>query len=47
MQKVYDETLGGQLHVIGCGAFSREALVSSIPIKRLEDMKGVKIRSPE
>lgn len=47
MQKVYDKLLGGKLYVVGCGAFSREALVSSKPIKSVEDMKGVKIRSPE
>ncbi|MCZ4353071.1 TRAP transporter substrate-binding protein DctP [Roseovarius aestuarii] len=47
MQKVYDETMPGKMHVVGCAAFSREALVSTTPINGLEDLKGLKIRSPE
>ena len=47
LQEVYDEIAPGQIHVVGCAAFAREALVSSKPINGLEDLKGVKIRAPE
>lgn len=47
MQKVYDQTMPGKLHVVGCAAFSREALVATTPINTLADLKGLKIRSPE
>lgn len=47
LQKLWDEMLPGKLHVIGCGAVSREALVSAVPIRGVDDLKGVKIRSPE
>jgi TRAP-type mannitol/chloroaromatic compound transport system substrate-binding protein len=47
MQKVYDQTMPDKMHVIGCAAFSREALVSTTPINTVDDLKGLKIRSPE
>ncbi|MEZ5658215.1 MAG: TRAP transporter substrate-binding protein [Burkholderiaceae bacterium] len=47
LQKIYDKYTKGQVHVVGCGPYTREALVSRIPIKGIADMKGVKIRSPE
>ncbi len=47
LQKLYDKYTGGKVHVIGCGPYAKEAFVSTIPIKTVEDMKGVKIRSPE
>jgi len=47
LQKLWDKTLPGEIHVVGCGAVSREALVSKQPIKGVDDLKGVKIRSPE
>ena len=46
LQKIYD-TLIKNVHVVGCDAYTREALVSKIPIKGVADLKGVKIRSPE
>lgn len=46
LQKIYDTLIKG-VHVIGCDAYTREALVSKVPIMTLEDLKGVKIRSPE
>jgi TRAP-type mannitol/chloroaromatic compound transport system substrate-binding protein len=46
LQKIFD-TLVKNVHVIGCDAYTREALVAKIPIKTLADLKGVKIRSPE
>lgn len=47
LQEAYDSIMPGKLHVVGCGSFTREALVSSIPINGVEDLKGVRIRSPE
>ncbi|CAN0597734.1 unnamed protein product, partial [Laminaria digitata] len=35
------------VHVIGCGAYAREAFVSKVPVRTVEDLKGLKIRSPE
>lgn len=47
LQQAYDKILKGQVHVIGCGPYTREALVSTKPIRGVADLKGVKIRSPE
>jgi len=47
LQKAYDKLLKGNVHVIGCGPYTREALVAKKPIRGVADMKGVKIRSPE
>jgi TRAP-type mannitol/chloroaromatic compound transport system substrate-binding protein len=47
LQKIYDKFTGGKVHVVGCGPFSKEALVSTKPIRTVEEFKGVKIRSPE
>lgn len=47
LQKVYDKYTNGNTMVIGCGPYTREAFVSSIPIKTIDDLKGVKLRSPE
>lgn len=47
LQKAYDEHTGGKVHVIGCGPYAREALVSKKKITGVDDLKGVKIRSPE
>ncbi len=47
LQKVYDKYTNGNTVVIGCGPYTREAFVSSIPINTIDDLKGVKLRSPE
>ncbi|CZF81536.1 Lactate-binding periplasmic protein precursor [Grimontia celer] len=47
LQTLWDKTLPGRIHVVGCGAVSKEALVSKVPIRSVDDLKGVKIRSPE
>ena len=47
LQKLYDKYTKGKVHVVGCGPYAREALVSSIPIEGVADLEGVKIRSPE
>ena len=47
LQKIYDSVLPGKIHVLGCGPYGKEALVSKVPINAVADLKGVKIRSPE
>ena len=47
LQEMIDAQTGGAVHVVGCGPYSKEALVSTVPIRTVEDFQGVKIRSPE
>jgi TRAP-type mannitol/chloroaromatic compound transport system substrate-binding protein len=47
LQEAMDEVTSGAVHVIGCGPYAKEALVSKVPIRTVEDFQGVKIRSPE
>jgi len=47
LQKLYDKYTKGKVHVVGCGPYAKEAFVSTIPIRTVADMKGVKVRSPE
>lgn len=47
LQELWDTTMPGMIHVIGCGAVSKEALVSTVPINGVEDLQGLIIRSPE
>ena len=47
LQKAYDKYTKGKVHVIGCGPYAREALVSKKKITGVADFEGVKIRSPE
>ena len=47
LQKLYDKYTNGKVHVVGCGPYAKEAFVSTIPIRTIADMKGVKVRSPE
>ncbi len=47
MQKAADSVTGGEVHVVACGPYSREALPSRVPIRTFEDLAGKKIRSPE
>lgn len=47
LQELWDKTLPDKIHVVGCGAASKESLVSKVPILGVDDLKGLKIRSPE
>ena len=47
LQKLYDKHTDGKVHVIGCGPYAKEALVSTVAINGVADFAGVKIRSPE
>ena len=46
IQEAFDQ-YAGNVHVVGCGSIARESFTSKIPIRTLEDLKGVKMRSPE
>ena len=47
LQKAYDKHFGGKIKVIGAGPFAKEAFVSTVPIRTVADLKGLKLRSPE
>ena len=47
MQKAADSITDGEVHVIACGPYSREALPARVAIRTFEDLAGKKIRSPE
>lgn len=47
LQKAADTITGGEVTVVACGPYSREALASREPIRTFEDLKGKKIRAPE
>lgn len=36
-----------RVHVVGCSPYARESLPSKVPMRGVDDMKGVKIRAPE
>lgn len=46
LQALWDAMLPGAMHVVGCGAVTKEALVSKVEINGVDGLKGVKIRSP-
>lgn len=46
LQKLFDAHFPG-VHVVGCGAYAREAFVSKVPVRGVKDLAGLKIRSPE
>ncbi|KUP93388.1 TRAP transporter substrate-binding protein DctP [Tritonibacter horizontis] len=47
MQKAADAITDGEVTVVACGPYSREALAARTPIRTFEDLQGMKIRSPE
>ncbi len=47
LQKLNDEYTGGMVHIVNCGAYTRESLPSKVPIRTVEDLAGLKIRAPE
>lgn len=46
LQKMHDAYHPG-VHVVGCGAYAREAFVAKVPINGVADLAGLKIRAPE
>ncbi|GHB22017.1 TRAP transporter substrate-binding protein [Salinicola rhizosphaerae] len=47
LQKTIDQQLPDRIHVIGCGPYKKESLVAAVPIRGVDDLDGVKIRTPE
>lgn len=47
LQKAWDKHFPGKMVVVGAGPFAKEAFVSTVPIRTVEDLKGLKLRSPE
>lgn len=47
LQKIYDTLMPGKIKVLGCGPYGKEAFVSTVPIRGVADLKGLKLRSPE
>jgi TRAP-type mannitol/chloroaromatic compound transport system substrate-binding protein len=47
LQELYDRYTNGQVQVVGCNTVAREAFVAKVPIRGVDDFKGVKVRAPE
>jgi len=47
LQKIYDSVLPGKIKVLGCGPYGKEAFVAKVPLYGVDDLKGLKLRSPE
>ena len=47
LQEAFDTYADGNVQVVGCGAIARESFTSKVPIRGIEDLMGVKVRSPE
>ena len=47
LQEAFDTYADGNVKVVGCGAIARKSFTSKVPIRGIEDLKGVKVRSPE
>jgi len=46
-QEVFDKYGGGNVKAVGCAPYARESFTSTIPIRGVDDLKGVKLRSPQ
>lgn len=47
LQKAIDKVVPNKVQVVGCGPYKREALVAAVPVRSVEDLQGLKFRSPE
>lgn len=47
LQKIYDTLMPGKIKVLGCGPYGKEAFVAKVPLYGVDDLKGLKLRSPE
>ncbi|MFZ9635740.1 MAG: TRAP transporter substrate-binding protein DctP [Alphaproteobacteria bacterium] len=46
-KKLFDKYGNKQVKVVGCATGGKEAFISKVPIRKVDDFKGKKIRSPE
>ena len=46
LQTAMDKYTDNGVHVVGCGAYYKEAFVSTVPIRGVDDFEGIKVRSP-
>lgn len=47
LQELFDQFTNNQVKVIDCGTPAREAFVSAVPIRSVDEFAGKKVRSPE
>lgn len=47
LQEIFDQFTNNQVKVIDCGTPAREAFVSAVPIRSVDELAGKKVRSPE
>ena len=47
LQKMVDQFTDSKVYVVGCGAYAREAFVSTKPIETVADLNDVRIRLPD
>ncbi|MBL8699610.1 MAG: TRAP transporter substrate-binding protein [Alphaproteobacteria bacterium] len=47
LQELFDKYTNKQVKVVGCATGGKEAFISKVPIRKVDDFKGKKIRSPE
>jgi TRAP-type C4-dicarboxylate transport system substrate-binding protein len=47
LQKLNDQYTDGMVHIVGCSPYTRESFPSTVPIRNVDDMKGLKVRAPE
>ena len=47
LQEAFDKYADGNVKVVGCGSIARESFTSKVPIRTIDDLKGVKVRMPE
>jgi TRAP-type mannitol/chloroaromatic compound transport system substrate-binding protein len=47
LQELFDKYGNKQVKVVGCATGGKEAFISKVPIRKVDDFKGKKIRSPE
>ena len=47
LQEMFDKYTDKKVKVVGCATGGREAFISKVPIRKVDDFKGKKVRSPE
>jgi TRAP-type C4-dicarboxylate transport system substrate-binding protein len=47
LQELFDKYTNKQVKVVGCATGGKEAFISKVPIRKVDDFKGKKVRSPE